>query len=107
MDYKQRNAEAKSVYEQGKKRAKEGGTPEGQKFPIGSRVHICKDLGQFMSHFTSDCDATVEYTYEQAYGNMSDDPERHSKTYSLIIDGHGSSAWYEEWQLTAIKKETP
>jgi len=70
--------------------------PRGQKFPNGSRVRIADDLGEGMSHLPSGVNATVEYTYAHAYGG--DDV----KSYVLMIDGYGSSAWYYEWQLTAI-----
>ncbi len=49
-----------------------------------------------MSHFTSDCDATVVHTYAHAYGG--DDV----KSYCLDVDGHGETSWYDEWQLTVI-----
>jgi len=73
--------------------------PKEQKFAIGARVRIADDLGQFMSHFTKGVNATVEYTYKHAYGHGS------SKSYSLNIDGKGSSAWYKEHQLTLIPQE--
>ena len=71
-----------------------------QKFKKGQRVHICKDLGVCMSHFPSDRDATVKYTYAQECGDYG---EGEDKEYCLDVDGRGSVAWYDEWQLTAIK----
>ena len=100
-DYKERLAEAHGMHKLGLRKVQHNQEPEGQKFPVGSRVHIAKDLGGSMSHFKSDCDATVEYVYAHAYGG--DD----IKSYSLNIDNHGSSAWYEEWQLTLIESEVP
>lgn len=73
--------------------------PEGQKFPVGSRVRIADDLGRSMYHFPSGVDATVMYTYAHAYGTHQPDD---AKTYSLDVDGRGSHAWYRENQLTAI-----
>ena len=83
----------KVTYEQGLENVKSLPEPDGQKFPVGSRVYIQKDLGSAMSHFRSGCWATVEYTYAHAYGGND------INSYSLIIDDHGSSAWYEEYQL--------
>jgi len=74
--------------------------PEGQKFSKGQRVHICKDLGVCMSHFPNDVDATVKYSYEQAFGDGElEEGEEHE--YCLDLDGHGEVSWYNEWQLTA------
>lgn len=72
--------------------------PKGkQKFQPGERVRIAKDLGPSMRHFSADKDATVQYTYSQRFGGDSWD------SYSLLIDGVGSVAWYDEDQLTAIQ----
>jgi hypothetical protein len=97
--YKERESQAKSVYEQGLEKVKNTPAPKGQKFAVGSRVRVADDLGPHMSHFTSGVNATVQYTYAHAY--WGDDV----KSYSLLIDGKGSSAWYEERQLTAIDKD--
>lgn len=64
-----------------------------QKFKRNTVVHIAKDLGHGMSHFTSDCLAIVEYTYAEKYGGED------TKSYSLYIEDIGSSAWYYEHQL--------
>lgn len=97
--YKEREAEASAYYNHSMEKLKVTPEPDGQKFPVGSRVHICNDLGSSMSHFESDCDATVEYTYAHAFGGSD------IKSYSLIIDGVGSVAWYHENQLTAIEEK--
>ena len=97
---KQRLEEALGIYNQGLERVKNTPEPEGQKFPVGSRVYIQEDLGESMSHFRSGCFATVEYVYAHAYPHNGMDV----KSYSLIIDGHGSSAWYEEYQLTLVEE---
>lgn len=69
--------------------------PAGQKFPFGTRVRIGR-LSATMSHFPSLVNATVEYTYAHAYGG--DDVT----SYSLNVDGQGSTSWYHENQLTEI-----
>jgi len=95
--YAERLNDATGIYNQGLENVNHDPEPKGQKFAVGSRVHIADDLGSTMRHFKSGCDATVEYTYAHAYGGSD------VKSYSLIIDNHGSSAWYNEWQLTAIE----
>jgi len=71
--------------------------PDGQKFPIEARVRVSDDLGPDMSHFSGKGkNATVQYTYAHAYGGSD------AKSYSLIIDGIGFSAWYKEHQLTLL-----
>jgi len=90
----------RSPHEEGMEKVATTPIPEGQKFPIGTRVKIAEDLGPYMSHFTGKgCLATVQYTYAHAYGgnNVTD--------YSLNIDGRGSSAWYPEDKLTEVKHD--
>ena len=72
-----------------------------QKFNKGDRIMIAKFLGSYMSHFANDCEAIVEYTYSEKFGGDNID------SYSLHIKGKGSSAWYEEHQLTLIEKDRP
>ena len=71
-----------------------------QKFPIGARVFISKNLPRSMGHFQSGVKATVKYTYSQKY-NMGCD---NYNSYALDIDGYGSSAWYYENNLTLLKE---
>ena len=97
MEYQERLVDAIYRYRESMKKVKNTPAPPNQKFPCGTRVRVTKDLGSLMSHFESDCDATVMYTYAHAYGG--DDV----KSYCLDIDGIGEVAWYEEWQL----KEKP
>ena len=85
------------IYKDGLKRVKNNPCPKGQKFKPGTRVRIAKDLGQSMNHFPSGVDATVQYTYDHAYGCGD------IKSYSLYVDGFGEVAWYDESQLTEIK----
>ena len=85
----------RNPYQEGLDRVATTPQPKEQKFPIGTKVRIADDLGQFMSHFTKGVNATVEYTHAHAYGGS-------AKSYSLNIDGKGSTAWYEEHQLTLI-----
>ena len=70
-----------------------------QKFQKGDLVQIAKDLGQNMSHFTSDCRAIVGYSYADKFGGDNTD------SYNLNFEGGGSSSWYYESQLTLIKKD--
>ena len=96
MDYETRLSQAKAYYQAGLKKVENTPEPARQKFANGTKVRIADDLGRAMFHFPSGIKATVEYTYAHAYGG--DDVN----SYSLIVDGHGSVAWYHEWQLTAI-----
>ena len=91
-----RLAEANSYVAACLKRMESKPEPEGQKFPIGTRVRIADDLGPTMSHFPSGVNATVQYVYAHAYGGSD------VRSYCLNIDGRGSSAWYYERQLTEI-----
>lgn len=69
--------------------------PDGQKFPVGSRVRIADDLGPHKGHFPGAGQlATVHHTYAHAFGGDN------VRSYSLDIEGYGRVAWYEESQLT-------
>ena len=70
--------------------------PPGQKYHVGERVMIAKDLGPMMRHFPKGKAATVMYTYAHMYGGDNID------SYSLDVDGIGEISWYEEWQLSSI-----
>ena len=96
MEFEAYKCAATALYNTGMERVKTTPEPKGQKFPVGSRVHIAKNLGSSMSHFPSDVNATVQYVYAHAFGGSN------IKSYSLNIDGVGSVAWYYENQLTAI-----
>lgn len=69
-----------------------------QKFKRGDLVMIAKDLGPGMSHFASDCEAIVLYSYADEYGGSN------TEDYGLFIKGKGTSAWYYEHQLTLIER---
>ena len=97
MDYEERYADACAVYDSGMCSVNTSPAPAGQKFPIGSRVHIAEDLGSSMSHFQSGKDATVRYTYAHAYGGGN------IKDYCLDIDGYGEVSWYQESQLSLLR----
>ena len=76
----------------------------GQKFKRGSKVHVCKDLGPMMRHFTNDFDAIVQYTYAQKFGGSD------IENYALVVlDGAGEpineEAWYWEDQLTLLSDD--
>jgi hypothetical protein len=99
MEYQQRHVEASAYYQAGLRRVNETPPPAGQKFPLGARVKIANDLGPHMRHFPSGKLATVQYTYAHAYGST--DTRSHQQ-YRIDIDGIGSVAWYDEYQLSAI-----
>lgn len=69
-----------------------------QKFQRYDLVHIAKDLGNSMSHFKSDVDAIVLYSYEQECGHKLAE----GTTYALYIQEYGHTAWYYENQLTLV-----
>jgi hypothetical protein len=84
-------------YDMSMLRVKTTPEPDGQKFPVGSRVKVADDLGPHMRHFPGAGKlATVHHTYAHAYGGSN------VKSYCLEIDSVGSSAWYEEGQLSAL-----
>lgn len=67
-----------------------------QKFKLNDHVMIAADLGKAMSHFISNREAIVLYSYKDKYREGSD------KSYGIFIKGHGEVAWYYEEQLTLI-----
>jgi hypothetical protein len=69
-----------------------------QKFHHGDLVHIAKDLGFMMKHFTSDVDAIVIASYADQFGGGN------TKDYTLHIKGRGRSSWYHEHQLTLLER---
>jgi len=74
--------------------------PKKQKFSIGAKVRIAKDLGEYMLHFPgAGTIATVVCTYAQAFGGND------VKNYKLDVKGCGSVAWYHESQLTLVKEK--
>lgn len=93
MTHEKRFLEAQSYHQFGLRKVATTKAPKGQKFAIGSRVRIAKDLGAGMSHFPSDKLATVMHTYAHAFGG------NHVKSYCLDVDGVGRISWYEEHQL--------
>lgn len=68
-----------------------------QKFQKGDHVKVAKDLGKGMSHFTSDCEAVVLYSYDDKYGGDN------TESYGIFIKGKGEEAWYKEGHLTLIE----
>ncbi len=89
--------EAKTHYLDAMQRVATTPEPKGQKFPIGTRVRIAKNLGPHMEHFSDNINATVKYTHAHAYGG--DD----ITYYLLDIDGYDVMSWYDEHQLTALE----
>ena len=75
-----------------------------QKFQRGDVVHIAKDLGSWMRHFTSDVDAVILGSYyDQFGGDPTGSPNGVSYTV-LFFDGNECS-WYSEYQLTFIRHD--
>jgi len=93
---KKRTKEAKNYHDSCLEKLDKSFNPK-QKFQIGDKVKVAKDLGPMMSHFKSDFIGTVEYTYGQMFGGDNFD------SYSLIDENGNSVAWYEEHQLTLVK----
>ena len=78
-----------------------------QKFAIGQRVHITKDLGPAMSHFYSDMDGIVKYTYAERYGSAG--TQKANKKYCVVLLDENNKyvntvAWYKEHQLTLVSR---
>ena len=69
-----------------------------QKFQKGDLVHVAKDLGQSMSHFTNDIDAIVIGSYNDQYGGGD------TTSYTLHLKGSGQCSWYYEDQLELIER---
>jgi hypothetical protein len=68
-----------------------------QKFHKGDLVHVAKDLGPTMGHFTADIDAIVLGSYKDQYGGSN------TKSYSLHLKGQGHCSWYWESQLEMLE----
>ena len=77
---------------------RERGSAMTQKFHMGDLVHVAKDLGPSMSHFTNDIDAIVLGSYADQYGYGD------NNSYSLHLKGRGHCSWYYADQLTLIEK---
>jgi len=100
LDFTERDNEAKAHYNQGMKKVKNTLVPKKQKFSIGAKVRIAKDLGEYMLHFPgAGTIATVVCTYAHAFGGND------VKNYKLDVKGCGSVAWYHESQLTLVKEK--
>ena len=69
------------------------------KYKKGDHVQVAKDLGRCMSHFQSDCEAIVIYSYADRYGGSN------TGSYSIHIKGSGKVSWYEEHQLEMIQAD--
>lgn len=68
-----------------------------QKFHKGDLVHVAKNLGHSMAHFTADIDAIVIGSYNDQYGC------NNVKDYTLHLKGRGQCSWYHESQLELIE----
>ena len=89
--------DAHSYHSAAMRRVETTPAPDEQKFKPGARVRITDHLGTPMNYFPAGRLATVLHTYAHAFER---DDERSLKLYCLDVDGIGSVAWYEEWQLT-------
>ena len=79
-----------------------------QKFHVGDRVRIDKEMPACMSHFPHDVEALVLHSY---YDMHLIDPykyggdENGKKEYAVyILPDRGFCAWYMEDQLTRVKR---
>lgn len=73
-----------------------------QKFRKLTKVHVCKEMPDFMDHFESDFDAIVDGSCSQLYGGS--DIEQYA-LYQLSEDGKkiiNRISWYYESQLTEL-----
>lgn len=68
-----------------------------QKFKRGDYVKVAKNLGSSMSHFKSDCEAIVCYSYKDEFGGYD------TQSYCIHIKGYGEVSWYYEHQLELIE----
>lgn len=94
MRYEERLAEATAYHAKSLLNVNNNPEPVNQKYHVGERVWISRELPKWMCHFTKGKWATVVYTYAHAYGG--DDVEN----YCLDIDGEGESSWYDEYLLS-------
>lgn len=74
---------------------------QDQQFHKGDHVKVADDLGDFMRHFQSGCEAIVIGSYADQYGGS----DRNS--YTLHIKGSGPTSWYYGSQLTLIEANRP
>jgi hypothetical protein len=71
-----------------------------KKFDVGDLVHINKKLPDCMSHFMCDVDAVVD-NYSHNRCQAGNDLEH---GYGLFIRGEGGHSWYNNSNMTLIKK---
>jgi hypothetical protein len=69
-----------------------------QKYRKYDHVRVAADLGPYMSHFQSGCEAIVIASYKDQFGGTPSD--RHQ--YTIHIKGSGEVSWYNEAQLELI-----
>lgn len=73
-----------------------------QKFFLGDRVRIAKDLGLSMDHFEKDCEAIVMYSYAEKYSGSG---KAHDQFGLFILPDRGETAWYYAHQLELIEPD--
>jgi len=71
-----------------------------QKFKRGSRVFVVKSNSASRSHFPSEFEGIVEYTYAQQYGG--DDFNSYCLVQLYKGKGVNRIAWYEECDLKLL-----
>jgi hypothetical protein len=76
-----------------------------QKFLRGEKVHVAKELGRMMSHFTNDIDAIVVASYSDQYrhGRLGESENEESYTLLLLLEKPTQCSWYDESQLTKVE----
>jgi len=79
-------------------RYEKGSKLKGQKYAVGERVKIADEMPSWMSHFRAGEEVDVLYSYGQSCGGDSAD------SYGVEFDDGSSCAWYDESQLTPVKK---
>ena len=64
----------------------------------GDHVFINKITCSSKSHFSSDCEGIIDYSYASEYGRGSE------LSYGIFIKDKGTSAWYEHDELSLIER---
>jgi len=110
--YEERLAAATGYYNKGLRRVKDKPVPKGQKFLPGIFVYVEYYEGSPHAYIRKGDYTMVEYTYEHAFRQHHDDPEtvcKHILDYSLLLrwdmNEWGTSAWFDERQLTEVTDE--
>ena len=76
-----------------------GSKLKGQKFAVGDKVFVSKELPSYMKYFRSGESATILYSYDQACSDYPTD-EDDAPEYMLEFKDGIESGWYGEEYLT-------